>query len=1525
MTTVYQDFCSALDQHAQAQPDRIALRFLHEGEADGPATELTFGQVRAAALRATAALQQRVSAGDRVLLLYEGGVDAIVAFLGCLYAGVVAVPTHPPDPRRIHRTLPRLAAIANDAGARLILASDEIGHSAEPLCAQVEGLRDVAWLSSSAVPGSGPPARPHPARPSDVAFLQYTSGSTGHPKGVVLTRDNLAWNCTVMWRETSFDATSQAVNWMPWFHDGGLLYGLLTPLYGGVPVTFLLPRSFLERPVRWLEVIHRYRGTHTAGPNFSFDLVTARVADSVQHLDLACVRQFSPCAEPVRATTVDAVIRVLGRAGLRPEAVCPAYGMAEAGLLMTVQRGDVPPVVIAVSARWLEQDKVLPPESEADARRLVGCGQAGDVATVAIVDAASCRRLDERAIGEIWVQGPGVGLGYWGRPDVTATTFEGRIVGEGDARWLRTGDLGFIADGELFVVGRIKDLIIVRGRNLHPQDLEQAAERAHPAVRRGCVAAFPVEVEGEERAALVAEVDTSRLGDTAPDALLQRLREAISDACQVALHDVGLLAPRSLFKTSSGKIQRRRMRAALAAGELPLLARFTALPPAGQGAQPGGGLRALLSAWIQETLNLAAAPPGDVPLSALGLDSLAAVELGARLSQALGRRLPAALLLDHPTLDALVAHLEGPAGAAQPDSTAQPAAAQALNEAHPMRDALAAAPDAAARAELLAPYLQRQLADALSRSELAFDEPLAEAGIDDVLAGEFMIRLSRELGVRIFPSEVLACGTLREVVRLVADASGPYRPTAHRLTLTELDERIASVYDTASLGKGDVPRDDPVIFILSPPRSGSTLLRVMLAGHSRLFAPQELHLAGFADMAAHERHLAPTVLGMGVIATLAELLTQAGAWNLYTRWKEQALPTAEAYGFLTGHLGGRILVDKSPLWFAPQAVIRRLARLFPNARFVHLVRHPAACIGSFARERFHGIFPQMHGLDPYDCGEWVWTRVNEGILEAEREIGHGRMHRLYFEDLASDPERTLRRLCPALGIAFEPALLTPYEGHRMVSGGRQVGDPNFTRHRSIRADKAEAFRHEVLPRALQPATRALAEALGYETESVGTAPPPGPASAETAPGGIDLERDARLPPSIAAGYGAAHGAAPTPAPRHAPPRSLFLTGATGFLGAFLVAALLRRTDAVIHCLVRAQDAAGAWQRLRAHLQAYGVWREGCETRLRVVTGDVGAPRLGMAPQTYATLRAEVDTLVHGAAQISWLMPYRALFASNVDGMRHVLEFAAAGPPAPLHAISSLGATLVRPFENSRMVQEVTALSGLGTESILELPLGYLQTKWVAERMVHEARRRGLPVTQYLPGLITGHSATGVDSLSSSQFIHALIKGSTQLGCFPDGLGWRFIPVDKAAEGIVTGVLSPDAANRDIHLDSASLLEPGLMVQILGRHGFDVRIEAYASWRRKVLDLAGTQRGATPNALVPFTDVIFALTPLRFLGLRHQWDWYLANRDLPDTLRAALEPRDFVTPSTVSRMVEYYIQADAMPSPSSSLHRQEVPE
>lgn len=1519
---VFSDLIDMLVTRAEWHGEALLYRFLDRGDSDGPTRLCSFAELDRRARAIGACLQAAGAAGERVLLLYPPGLDFAVGFFGCLYAGAVAVPTYPPEPQRLERTLPRLRAIAQDAGARFVLTTAPVHALLDAMVRQAPELDRLRWVVSDTVPVEmGAQWRRPQVEGDALAFLQYTSGSTGRPKGVMVRHGNALHNSRLIWRAGETDETSSWAGWLPMFHDFGLLCNVVQPLYAGIPCTLMSPLAFLQRPLRWLEAISRFRVTKSGAPNFAFELCARKATPAaVAALDLRSWRSAYNASEPVRGETIDRFTAIFSPAGFRREAMRPMFGLAECTLLGTGGRQGSAPVQRPFVPDALEQGFAKVAANNDGARTLVSSGRVDLYLRAEIVDPETRRRCPEGRIGEIWLTGDSVAAGYWNRPAETAEAFGATLADTGAGGFLRTGDLGFVHEGEMFVAGRIKDLLIINGRNHYPQDIEFTVERAHPAVRPGCCAVFSVEADGAERLGVALEVDLRHGAD--PHAVIQLVIQEILEAHGVYPYSVALLPARSVPKTSSGKIQRRGTCAALDAGKLEVLARWTApQPAAGQAAPAAPGEPLDVLGVVEQQVRAVLGIDGSVPLdlsrsfAEFGMDSLMSLQLRNRLSAVLGRPLPRDLVYSAPSVARLGGELSGLLGtAAAPAADAAPAGDKAR-----LRAALAKAPDPQARIDLLAPHLERQLLRTLGRSQLDPDLLLAEAGIDDVLGGELCLRMARELGLRVFPRELLGCRTFRDFVRLVADISAPYAAPAERLELTEIDRRIQSPYDVSPLRGLGPPSDQRILFVLSPPRSGSTLLRVMLAGHSRLFAPQELYLGCFSNMRSYDRCLGGSVLNMGLVATIAEVLSRTGAWNLYSQWRQEAVATSEIYSFFGARIGDRTLVDKSPLFFPPQAVIRRLALLFPRARFIHLVRHPVACIGSYVRERFHGIFAETHGLDPYDCAEWCWTRVQEGILELEAELDPGRMQRLYFEDLATNPEQALRRLCPSLGLSFEPGLLTPYAGHRMVAGGFQVGDPNFVRHKKIEMAKADAWRDERLPRGLRPQTLAVAERLGYDTSAMPASRPghasqarpsgaaaehrePRGAAVDAAMGGIDLERDAALSlPVLSPASAASPGG---------PPRSLFLTGASGFLGAFLVRALLERTAATLHCLVRAKDAEHAGQRLRENLERYGLWRASDAPRLQPVPGDLCAPRLGMPADQYASLSRELDMVVHGAAQISWLQPYRHLLPTNVEGTRRLLEFASAGRVKPVHYVSSLGSTLIRPFENTRMVEEVTAASGLGTESILEMPLGYLETKWVAHRMVNEARRQGLPVTLYGPGLISGHSQTGIDSLSDSQFIHALIKGSTQLQCFPDGAGWRFIPVDAVARSVVACLSHPASTNQDIYLDSTTLLSPELLVETLQGFGFNVRVVPYAAWRQKVLALATTND--IQNALYGFTDVIYTLTPLRFLGQRYQLQWFLENRGCPEEVRALLGPQEHVQPSLVYNMVDYYVRAGAMP-------------
>lgn len=501
---------------------------------------------RAALLRERGAGRQAA----RVLLAMDSGVDYVAAFSGCLYAGAVAVPVYPPESLR-GQHLARLAAIAVDAEAAFVVTTralaDKLGEAFASI-APGAALIEMDALDHERVDARAFEA--YRAAPADIAFLQYTSGSTSTPKGVMVTHGSLWVNEIAIREGLGVTVEDVFVSWLPLYHDMGLIGTLSQPVFSGIPLVLMSPQFFLERPVRWLEAIACHRGTISGGPDFSYRLCADRIGDEARAaLDLSSWRLAFSGSEPVRKATLDAFVECFVAQRFDPAALFPCYGLAEATLYVTGvgrRRGAHAP---GFSVEALEAGRA---EADANGTELVSCGRVPSEHTVEIVDQASGALLADGAIGEILVRGPSVAAGYWRRADATAASF---IERQG-ATWLRTGDLGFVHEGELYVAGRIKDLLIVRGRNLYPQDLELGIEREVELVRRGRVAAFAVELNGQEGIGIAAEVSRNTRKLATPEAIAAALTEAVALACGEPAAVVVLLNPGGLPKTSSGKVQR---------------------------------------------------------------------------------------------------------------------------------------------------------------------------------------------------------------------------------------------------------------------------------------------------------------------------------------------------------------------------------------------------------------------------------------------------------------------------------------------------------------------------------------------------------------------------------------------------------------------------------------------------------------------------------------------------------------------------------------------------------------------------------------------------------------------------------------------------------------------------------------------------------------------------------------------------------------------------------------------------------
>ncbi|KQB12576.1 fatty acyl-AMP ligase [Rhodobacter capsulatus] len=537
-----------LQRHARNRPDKVALRFLDHGE--GAGQSLTYADLDRQARLWAAELLARGARGRTVLLVYPPGLPFVIGFWACLYAGAIAVPTPYITPAR---SAPRIAAIAADARPRLVLCSAALAAEATIRDAVAAVRPDLDWIPTDGPAPAGDAPPPAPPHPEDPAFLQYTSGSTADPRGVIVTQSNLIANMEMIRRAFGHDSETRMVSWLPLFHDMGLVGGMLQPLYLGAETVLMAPMDFIQRPLRWLQAIARHRATSSGGPNFAYALCAERLRpEQIEGLDLSSWRVAFCGAEPVRAEDLRRFAARLAPAGFDPKALFPCYGMAETTLFVS---GGPAGSGLAT----------LPGSADQPERVICGIGAAGQ--QLAIVDPETCERLPEGRVGEIWVAGPHVGAGYWQQPERSRGSFGARIANEDGPAFLRTGDLGQMQGGGLAVVGRLKDIVIIRGAKHHPEDIEAAATRAHPALS-ATAAAFAVPQDGTEALVVVQEVKRGHQADPALDLATQAVTAAICEGFGVRPLEVVLVRPGTLPRTTSNKIRRGACRAAYLAADL---------------------------------------------------------------------------------------------------------------------------------------------------------------------------------------------------------------------------------------------------------------------------------------------------------------------------------------------------------------------------------------------------------------------------------------------------------------------------------------------------------------------------------------------------------------------------------------------------------------------------------------------------------------------------------------------------------------------------------------------------------------------------------------------------------------------------------------------------------------------------------------------------------------------------------------------------------------------------------------------
>ncbi len=662
------NFVDVLRAHVAASPDKVAFRFLLDGEIDGHIDAWTYERVDLRARAIASRLRRRGLAGSRAVLVFAPGMDFVQAFLGCLYADVIAVPAYPPEPHRLERTLPRFQAVVGSAGARIALTSSMMLPLTQGLGLMAPSLASLEWIGVDEVSDDEADSWEPPVLSGEtIAFLQYTSGSTGNPKGVVIRHRHVLANEAMMQARARSTSNTVLMNWVPFYHDLGLIGGVLHGLYVGGSSVLMSPLHFLQKPLRWLQAISGFQANLSAAPNFAFDLCVRKIgAEDKEPIDLACWQMALCGAEPVRAETMARFVEAFSPCGFSPDAPYPGYGMAECVLSTTGGELLGGYRTLRVDAEALRQDRVVLLDQEEGSMLLVGNGPALPAVSITVVDAATCQERSPGHIGELWLRGPHVASGYWKEEEATTETFGAVLDGDAAARpWLRTGDLGFVHDDQVYVTGRIKDLVILRGQNHYPQDLELTAETSHPAIRPGGCAAFALGTEHGEELVIVAEFDARR-GDA--EEASRAVRGAIAETHAAEVAEVVLVAPRAVPKTSSGKGQRRSCRARFAAGELEVVHRAAvpsdepeqapvavACPPVREG---GEALGAWLAALVAARLGV---PPREIdpeePFTGYGLDSRALVELSGEVAEAVGQDVSPSLFYDCPTVAKLSAHL----------------------------------------------------------------------------------------------------------------------------------------------------------------------------------------------------------------------------------------------------------------------------------------------------------------------------------------------------------------------------------------------------------------------------------------------------------------------------------------------------------------------------------------------------------------------------------------------------------------------------------------------------------------------------------------------------------------------------------------------------------------------------------------------------------------------------------------------------------------------------------------------------
>ena len=567
MIDVQTSLVDILSWRAKHQPHRLSYRFLIDGEDQEISITYKGLDLKARAIGAT--LQNYTLKNDRVILLLPSGLEFIAAFMGCLYAGVIAIPLPPPHPARLKKTLAATLRIIEDANPSVALLNSELLESLNSqshLKRQLDGLTLIPIDRQDMMKQPDQWVKPEIAQ-DGIAFLQYTSGSTLFPKGVMISHRNLMSNLNYIEKSFEQSSVSRTVIWLPPYHDMGLIGGILQPLYSGNIVTLMPHLMFLQRPVRWLQAISNFRATTSGGPNFAYDLCLRKIKpNQLEGLDLSTWEVAFNGAEPIHLETLERFTKYFAPYGFKPEAFLTCYGLAEATLMVSGGPKEKIPKSQRLSKKELANQRAIISSEIEDSISIVSCGQISELSSLKIVNPETLMPCSQNEIGEVWISGPSVALGYWNNPLETASTFNAHLFDGSNVSFLRSGDLGFIHEEELYVTGRLKNMIIIDGKNYYPHDIERTIEDFHPDINPGGCAVFSFEDSGKEFLVVIVEIRRHLV--TNENDLVNGIRKVVSENYELPIFDIKLTLPGSIPRTTSGKIKHFLCRNNYLAGSL---------------------------------------------------------------------------------------------------------------------------------------------------------------------------------------------------------------------------------------------------------------------------------------------------------------------------------------------------------------------------------------------------------------------------------------------------------------------------------------------------------------------------------------------------------------------------------------------------------------------------------------------------------------------------------------------------------------------------------------------------------------------------------------------------------------------------------------------------------------------------------------------------------------------------------------------------------------------------------------------